>query len=369
MKTKRHVDIGLVLVVLLLLVIGIMMVFSSSFYYTMWRWGDKFHYLKRSVIWMAIGISAMTITSFIPYKVYRKFASLCLITSLITLVIVLTKSEDAVNNANRWINLGGISFMPSEFSKLCIIIFMAHSLETKDKLLSSFTHGILPYLGVAAVYFVLIVMQPNLSTAITVVLIIVAMMFVAGVKLKHLFAIGLFGSGIFAYAAISSPYRLKRLTTFLNPFEDIWGDGWQVVQSLYALGSGGVTGVGLGQSIQNKLYLPEPQNDFIFATIGEELGFIGGTFVIIIFVMFIYKGIQIAINAPDKYSCYLATGIVAMVSIQSLMNIAVATSSMPVTGVSLPFISYGGNALVFLMVGIGILLNISKSSGEDGHRS
>lgn len=221
---------------------------------------------------------------------------------------------------------------------------------------------------IAGVYFVLIIQQPNLSTAITIVLIIFSMMFVAGVKLLHLSSIGLIGGALFLYAAVSSPYRLKRLTTFLNPFNDVYGDGWQVVQSLYALGSGGLTGVGIGQSVQNKLYLPEPQNDFIFATIGEEIGFIGGTFVILVFIVFIYKGIQIAIKAPDKYGCYLATGIVAMVSIQALMNIAVATSSMPVTGVSLPFISFGGNALVYLMASVGILLNISKNSHNNSQQ-
>ncbi len=366
-KTKKNVDVGLILVVILLLVIGIMMVFSSSFYYSMSRWNDKFYFFRRNLMWAAVGFVAMMVTSKIPYKWYRKIAPALLIASIGLCALVLTDVGTVINNSRRWIFIGKISFMPSEFAKICVILFMAHSLTVKDKLLKDFVHGVLPYLLIAGVYFGLIIMQPNLSTAITVVMIIVAMMFVAGVRLFHLTSIGLAGGVLFSYAAISSPYRLKRLTTFLNPFEDIWGDGWQVVQSLYALGSGGLTGVGLGQSVQNKLYLPEPQNDFIFATIGEELGFIGGTFVIIVFLFFIYKGIQISLNAPDKYGCYLGSGIVAMVSIQALMNIAVATSSMPVTGVSLPFISFGGNALVYLMASVGILLNISKSEPEDSH--
>ncbi|MBN2899686.1 MAG: putative lipid II flippase FtsW [Clostridia bacterium] len=360
---------GLILVVLLLLVIGIMMVFSSSFYYSMWRWNDKFFFFKRNLIWAAIGFIAMLVTSVIPYRFYRKIAPLLLGFSFLSLVLVLTDLGTVINNSRRWIFIGPISFMPSEFAKLCVILFMAHSLTVKDKLLKNFVHGVLPYLGIAGVYFILIILQPNLSTAITIVMIIVAMMFVAGVRVFHLISVGSLGAGLFFFAAITSPYRWKRVTTFLNPFDDIWGDGWQVVQSLYALGSGGLTGVGLGQSVQNKLYLPEPQNDFIFATIGEELGFIGSTFVILVFIMFIYKGVQIAKHAPDKYGCYLATGIVAMVSIQSLMNIAVATSSMPVTGVSLPFISFGGNALVYLMASVGILLNISKSSRADSHKA
>jgi cell division protein FtsW len=365
MKKKGRLDMGLMLVVLLLLVIGIMMVFSSSFYYSMSRWNDKFWFFRKNLMWAGVGSVAMMITSAVPYKWYRKFSPLLLAVSIGLLVLVLTNVGTNINNAQRWIIINGFSFMPSEFAKICVILFMAHSLTVKDKLLKSFTHGVLPYLMIAGIYFVLIVKQPNLSTAITIVLIIFAMMFVAGVRLFHLASLGVLGGGLFLYAAVSSPYRLKRITTFLNPFEDVWGAGYQIVQSLYALGSGGLTGVGLGQSVQNKLYLPEPQNDFIFATIGEELGFIGATFVILVFIMFIYKGIQIAINAPDRYSCYLASGIVAMVSIQALMNIAVATSSMPVTGVSLPFISFGGNSLVYLMAAVGILLNISKNSHQE----
>lgn len=364
MREKGRLDMGLILVVLLLLVIGIMMVFSSSFYYSMSIWNDKFLFLRKNLIWAAVGSVAMMITATVPYKWYRKFSPLLLVASIGLLVLVLTDVGTTINDSQRWIYIGGFSFMPSEFAKLCAILFMAHSLTIKEKLLKDFTHGVLPYLMIAGIYFVLIIKQPNLSTAITIVLIIFSMMFIAGVRLLHLSSLGLIGGGFFLYAAISSPYRLKRLTTFLNPFEDIWGDGWQVVQSLYALGTGGITGVGLGQSVQNKLYLPEPQNDFIFATIGEELGLIGGIFVILVFIMFIYKGVQIAIHAPDRYSCYLASGIVSMVSIQALMNIAVATSSMPVTGVSLPFISFGGNSLVYLMAAVGILLNISKNSHE-----
>lgn len=365
MKSKRNIDIGMIIVVLLLLVIGIMMVFSSSFYYSMSRWNDKFFFFKRNILWAIVGFVAMMITSSIPYHWYRKFAPWLLSISIILLGVVLTDAGTVINNSKRWIIVNGFSFMPSEFAKLCVIIFMAHSLTVKDKLLKDFVHGVLPYLMIAGIYFILIIQQPNLSTAITIVMIIFSMMFVAGVRVWHLSSLALIGGALFLYAAVTSPYRLKRLTTFKNPFNDVYGDGWQVVQSLYALGSGGLTGVGIGQSVQNKLYLPEPQNDFIFATIGEELGFIGGTLVIIVFIVFIYKGIKIAIKAPDKYGCYLASGIIAMVSIQALMNIAVATSSMPVTGVSLPFISFGGNALVYLMASVGILLNISKNSQKN----
>lgn len=360
MKGKKGVDKGLILVVLLLLVIGSMMVFSASFYYSMSKWNDKFWFFKRNLIWAGIGSVAMFVTSLIPYKLYKKIAPALLTSSIILLFLVLTGIGRDINGSQRWIYIGKLSFMPSEFAKLCVIIFMAHSLTVKDKLLKDFAHGVVPYLILAGIYFVLIILQPNLSTAITIVMIIFAMMFVAGVRVFHLILLGVSGGALFLYVAISASYRMKRLTTFMDPFADRLGDGYQIVQSLFAFGSGGIMGVGLGQSVQNKLYLPEPQNDFIFATIGEELGFVGCVFVIFVFIMFIYKGIQIAIQAEDKFGCYLASGIVAMVSIQALMNIAVATSSMPVTGVSLPFISFGGNSLVYLMAAVGILLNISR---------
>lgn len=362
MKNRDSRNIVFVITVLLLVFVGIMMVFSSSFYYSMSKWNDKFYFFKRSIIWSIIGITGMTIASFVNYKLYRKIATPLLVLSGVFLVLVLTSAGTTLNNAKRWIYIFGFSFTPSEFAKLSIIIFMAHSLEIKDKYLKSFKDGILSYLIIAAIYFLLIILQPNLSTAITIVFIIFSMMYVAGMRYLHLFSIGILGAGVMTYAAISSEYRLKRLLTFLNPFEDVYGQGWQVVQSLYALGMGGIKGVGLGKSVQNKLYLPEPQNDFIFATIGEELGFIGSTIVILLFIFLIYQGIKIALNAPDRFSFYLATGIISMISIQTIMNIAVATSSMPVTGVSLPFISFGGNSLLMFMISIGILINISRNS-------
>ena len=362
MKNRDSRNIVFVITVLLLVFVGIMMVFSSSFYYSMSKWNDKFYFFKRSIIWSIIGIIGMTITSFVNYKLYRKIATPLLVVSGVFLVLVLTSAGTTLNNAKRWIYIFGVSFIPSEFAKLSVIIFMAHSLEIKDKYLKSFKDGILSYLIIAGIYFLLIIFQPNLSTAITIVFIIFAMMYVAGMRYLHLFSIGILGAGVMTYAAVSSEYRLKRLLTFLNPFDDVYGQGWQVVQSLYALGMGGIKGVGLGKSVQNKLYLPEPQNDFIFATIGEELGFIGSTIVILLFIFLIYQGIKIALNAPDRFSFYLSAGIVSMISIQTIMNIAVATSSMPVTGVSLPFISFGGNSLLMFMISIGILINISRNS-------
>ncbi len=364
MKNKGYFNIGLVFVAMILMGIGLTMVFSSSFYYSMSMGNDKLYFLRKNFMWDIIGFIAMLVAYKIPYTWYRKIAPLALISSIFLLVLVLTPAGTEINNSHRWIMIGPISFMPSEFAKPCIIIFMAYSLSVKEKFntLRTFKKGILPYLIIAGIYAILIYLQPNLSTAIATVLIILSMVFIAGVKLHHWLEVVLAGAVLAFIGAKVSPYRWKRVLTFLNPFEDIYGSGWQVVQSLYALSSGGWRGVGLGRSIQNKLYLPEPQNDFIFATIGEELGFIGSVIVIILFLIFIYMGIKIALNSNDQFGFYLASGIVCMVSIQTLMNIAVATSSMPATGISLPFISFGGNALVFLMLEVGILLNISSNA-------
>jgi cell division protein FtsW len=251
-------------------------------------------------------------------------------------------------------------------AKIAAIIFVSWYLSRYPKIIRSFTKGVLPMLLLIIVYFVLIILQPNLSTAITISGIIVGIMFVAGLNLIYLFiTIGLGTVGITGLILTDEGgYRLKRLTSFLDPFQDPLGDGYQVIQSLLALGSGGIFGVGLGKSIQKTLYLPEPQNDFIFAIIGEELGFVGVLILIACYIVLIWRGIHIAINAADMFGTLLASGITIMLAIQVILNIAVVTSSMPPTGITLPFISYGGNALMLFMGSAGILLNISRHAAK-----
>lgn len=371
MGKKNPYDFTIIITVALLVTIGIIMIFSSSFSAAMVRQGDGYHFLKRILIWAVIGTFAMYFCAKIKYWNWAKYANSILFISIILLILVLTPLGIEINDAKRWIGVGSITIMPSEIAKLAAIIFVATSITRKKAQMEKFFQGVVPYLLLAGVFFGLIKEQPDFSTGLVVVVIIIAMIFVGGMKLSHFIGVaatGLTGLiGMLIYIFISGKgYKARRITAFLDPWADPTDSGFQAVQSLLALGSGGLFGRGLGRSVQKHFYLPEPQNDFIFAIIGEELGFIGGVAIILLFMTLIWRGIRVAINAPDLLGCLLATGIITMIIVQVIVNIAVATSSMPVTGIPLPFISYGGNALALFMASMGILLNISKHTNMNG---
>lgn len=362
MKPRQGSDRILLTCALVLVLIGILMVFSSSFYYALQRFNDQYYFFRKELLWAFIGLVGMAFMSRIRYQRLQLLAVPLLVVSLLLLVVVVfTPLGLELNGAKRWISLGGITLMPGEVAKFSVVLFMAAALS-KDKSGLRTPRDLAPYVGVVAIVFLLIMKQPNLSTALTIFGVAFVQLFVAGLPLIYVFS----GLGVGSLAALflvkTSEYRMERLTTFLDPFKDTSEKGWQVAQSLFALGSGGFFGVGLGESIQNKLYIPEPQNDFIFATIGEEFGYLGSSVVILLFVMLIWRGTKIALNAKDRFGFFLATGITATIAIQTVINIAVATSSIPVTGVPLPFISFGGNNLALLLAQVGILLNISRSS-------
>lgn len=355
-------DFWLMLFTLMLVLFGLIMVFSASYYSSISQDGNPYSYLVRHGAWVVFGLVAMAFGALFDYRKYKKWAIPILIVSVILLVLVLTPLGQTTNGATRWIKVGPVTLMPGEIAKIAAIIFVAWFLSEDASRIKSLKRGILPLLGIIAVYGALIVKQPNLSTAITVCGIIIAMMLVAGLKWRYVATAG--GIGVVGILSIvifmKDTYWYNRLTSFTDPFQDALGDGYQAVQSLLALGSGGLFGVGLGKSVQKNLYLPEPQNDFILAIIGEELGYIGVLLLIALYCLFIWRGIHIALNAPDQFGLLLASGIVLMVAIQVILNIAVVTSSMPPTGINLPFISYGGNALLIFMFSAGVLLNISR---------
>lgn len=355
-------DFWLMLFTLMLVLFGLIMVFSASYYSSISQDGNPYSYLVRHGAWVVFGLVAMAFGALFDYRKYKKWAIPILIVSVILLVLVLTPLGQTTNGATRWIKVGPVTIMPGEIAKIAAIIFVAWFLSEDASRIKSLKRGILPLLGIIAVYGALIVKQPNLSTAITVCGIIIAMMLVAGLKWRYVATAG--GIGVVGILSIvifmKDTYWYNRLTSFTDPFQDALGDGYQAVQSLLALGSGGLFGVGLGKSVQKNLYLPEPQNDFILAIIGEELGYIGVLLLIALYCLFIWRGIHIALNAPDQFGLLLASGIVLMVAIQVILNIAVVTSSMPPTGINLPFISYGGNALLIFMFSAGVLLNISR---------
>ena len=359
-NTKPEFDSVIFYTTMTLVFIGIIMVFSASFVQSAFKHHDAYYFLKRNVIYATLGFISMMIMSNLDYRFWKKNAKVIGIVSVILLLLVLTPLGIKANGARRWLGVGAFTIQPAEIAKFATIIITAKFIEKRYDDMKSLTKGVIPLLLVPGLFFALIMCQPNMSTAGTIILVTFVMIFVAGLNMK--FVIAMFGSGVglFLLLALTSEYRLKRILSFLDPFQDPLGNGYQVIQGLYALGSGGLFGMGLGKSQQKWFYIPEPQNDFIFAIIGEELGLIGCAIVIMLFVILVYRCVRIALNCKDIFTCMVVIGIGAQIGIQAALNIAVATSSMPVTGVALPFISYGGTSLIIFMSAVGIVLNISK---------
>ena len=357
----KSIDFTFLIVVLMLLAYGLIMVFSASSASAHYLYNDAFYFIKRQFLWALVGLVAMFVTSRINYKLYYKFALPILLIAVVLLILVKIPGIGQVRNgARRWLGFGQMTFQPSEIAKYALIIFLAKSLPQNQDLLKSFWSGFIPYLAVIGVVAGLVLIEPHMSGTMIILFIGVLMLFLAGAKVWHFILLSMPAVAAVGAMIAISPYRMKRFLTFLDPFSDILGDSWQVVQSLYAIGSGGLFGLGLGQSRQKFLYLPEPQNDFIFSIICEELGFFGALLVVVLFVILIWKGIKIAMHAPDAFSGMLVGGITALIGIQVLMNIAVVTSSMPATGIPLPFFSYGGTSLLFILLGMGVILNVSR---------
>lgn len=366
-KNKRKMKTGdfiLAVLVIALVIFGIIMVFSASYYSSISKTGDPYKYLKDDIVWALLGGILMVFCARLNYRVYYKLAPVFFLASIALLVLLFTPLGLTRGGATRWLGIEGFGFtlMPGEIAKICAIIFVSWYLSKDPTRVHSFKRGVLPMVGTAGIYFVLIFMQPNLSTALTICTIIIGLLFVAGLHWAYIVGAGAAGVvGVFFLLLTDKEgYQMKRLTSFLDPFQDEMGDGWQVIQSLLALGSGGLFGVGLGKSIQKTLYLPEPQNDFILSIIGEELGFVGCLALIACYIILIWRCCHISLSAPDMFGMLLGSGITIMMSVQVIMNIAVVTSSMPPTGITLPFISYGGNALMLFMGSMGIMLNISS---------
>ena len=363
-STTRSGDLIIVFLVSLLVVFGTVMIFSASYYPSDTNAYNPYYFLKRQLIWVIGGAIGMWICSKIDYHFWARLWIIVPVICTLLLVIVLTPVGTEAYGSIRWIKVGPITIMPGELAKVGIILFVTGFFSRHPKWNDNFWKGIVPTVAVAGLYGGLIMLQPNMSTAFTVCLIAGGMLLVAGIKWRHVAVLGgaaCVAGAVFIFAD-SDGYRYNRFMSFLDPFADPLGNGWQVVQSLYALGTGGLTGLGLGNSVQKNLYLPMAQNDFILAIIGEELGFVGILALILVYMLLVWRGCHVAMNAKDYTGMMLASGITMMVGIQVVINIAVVTSCMPPTGIVLPFVSYGGNALLIFMGAMGILLNISKSS-------
>lgn len=363
MNLKRHQpDIILFLTTMLLLSIGMVMVLSSSSYNAMLYHDTPFHYFKRQLAWSSLGVIGMLLAMNINYRKYKSLVKPVFAITIFLLILVLVPGVGIeVKGSTRWLGLGPLVFTPSEIIKIAMVFYLALKISKEPEKIKSL-QGFISYLLVLGLIAGLLLKQPDLGTTIAICGTAFCVFIAAGAKFIHLCGLALTGILGVIILIIQAPYRLKRFTGFLNLWETASDEGYQTVQSLYALGSGGLLGMGLGNSRQKFLYLPERHTDFIFAIIGEELGFIGVSLVIILFFIFVWRGYRIAIMSPDSFGSLLAVGLTSIIAVQSVINMGVVTGSLPVTGITLPFVSYGGSSLVFSLVGVGILLNISRYS-------
>ena len=339
------------------------MIYSSSYVWAEYKFNDPFKYLKSQGIFLILGYIIMYIVSKYPYQNYKKLSNIIFGICLAMLALVLIPGIGTVRNGSRsWFGLGGFGIQPSEFTKLGLIIFTSKYLSNNERSLKDIKKGVFPILGVLFLVFGLIMLEPDFGTGVVIVMTIIVLLFVSGVKMNFFIKIGVLGLiGVVALIIIA-PYRMQRIISFLNPWSDPLGSGFQIIQSLYAIGPGGLLGLGLGNSIQKHFYLPEPQTDFIFSIISEEFGFMGVLIISTLFITIIISGFKIAMNCEDKFGKYLAFGITFGLAFQTLLNLMVVTGLIPVTGVTLPFLSYGGSSLLISLISMGVLLNISKQT-------
>lgn len=361
---RGSMDLIFLILVLTLLGIGLIMLFSASYAYAYYYDGNSFHYITRQLAFAVVGVVALLLVSQIDYHILRRFALLLLGGTLFLLVLVLFYHTQAT--AKRWIPIvGSFTFQPSELAKFTIVVVFAHLISLNYDRMSDPRYGLWPFLSIMGVIALLMVLQPHLSGTILILTIGVVMMFIGGTNLKWFALGGLFLVGaviVIIFIPDAVPYAMSRLEHWINPASDPTGAGYQTLQSLYAIGSGGLLGVGIGNSRQKHLYLPEPQNDFVFSVVCEELGFVGATIILLLFVLLVWRGFAIAMRCRDRFGSMLAVGLTTQVGVQTILNIAVVSNTIPNTGISLPFFSYGGTALCMLLAQMGVVLSVSRYS-------
>ncbi len=332
----KKLDKTLLFAVIILSLFGIIMIYSASSIWANYKFNDSFHYLKYQAIFFLLGVFIMLMVSRINYQIYNKFSNKILIGCLILLILVLIPGIGSIRNGSRsWFGIGPLGIQPSEAAKLGLIIFTSKYLSNSNRYLKSYLKGVFPILGITLLIFGLIMLQPDLGTGVILVMAIISLLFIAGVNMKFFFAGGIIGVIGIVILIIIAPYRMERITSFINPWSDELGSGFQIIQSLYAIGPGGLTGVGFLKSIQKHFYLPEPQTDFIFSIIAEEFGVLGAFIVVGLFALIFYRGIKIALNSTDSFGKYLAFGIVFQMIFQATMNLMVVVGLIPVTGYAL----------------------------------
>lgn len=364
-RVRRHrkqgsLDMAFLLLVLILCAFGLLMVFSASYAYASYYIGNSFHYIQKQAVFAAMGLVAMLVLSRIPYYIYKNISSFIYLFALFLMLLVVIANG---GGAGRFINIAGTTFQPSELMKFAIIVIFADLIGKNYSKMDTLRYGIIPFLvALVPVILILVVFQRHLSATIIICAIGAVMMFVGGMKLRYFMPFIPVGVlvvlGVIMVKGVD--YWGERISGWMDPFSDVSNTTWQTVQSLVAIGSGGLMGLGLGNSRQKYLYLPEPQNDFIFAIVCEELGLIGAILVIVLFALLVYRGFSIANKAPNKFAAMLVVGIVFQIALQAILNIGVVCNAIPNTGISLPFFSYGGTALMVQMAEMGVVLNVSR---------
>lgn len=363
-------DVHLLFAVLFLVGIGIVMVYSASSAVALKRYGSDFYFLKKQALFSLLGIVALVVCSHVPYRVYRVLTYPLLLLALVLLIAVLvTGLGITAGGSTRWLRLGPLSFQPAEAARLALIVYLAYSLSKKQEGLRTLSIGFVPHLLMLALFAVPLLMQPDFGSVVILGVLAWLMMFVAGVPLRYLLGALLALLPAAYFLMITATYRIKRLLSFLDPWQYPQGEGYQIIHSLMAFGTGGMWGAGIGNGYQKLFYLPEPHTDFIFAVIGEELGFWGVMFILGLYTLVIWRGIRIACRCQESFGMLMATGITAAVGLQVSINIGVALGMLPTKGLTLPFLSYGGTSLLLNMACIGMLMNIGAGHGRNAPAS
>ncbi|MCR5808467.1 MAG: putative lipid II flippase FtsW [Clostridiales bacterium] len=361
---RHHFDFPLFIVLMLICMFGLVMLFSASYYYAQTKFGDGMYFLKRQLIFFAVGFAGLMVLANVKYKVYQKLAIPAYIALLAILAATLVIGKE-YNGAKRWINIAGFQFQPSEFAKFILVLALSSAMCSKKIVMQNFIQGVIPCIAILIPIAGLIILQPNFSMVIILALVTYAMLYLGGTRLSHRFllvVVGLLAGIIVLYL---KSYRSSRISAWWNPEADPSGASFQPMQSRIALGNGGLFGQGLNYSRQKLLFLPERENDYILAIIGEELGFVGCLLLLAAYFFVIYRGITIALRCRDRFGRLFAGGIIAVLAIQVIINVGVVTSAIPSTGQTLPFVSYGGTSLIVFLCAMGILLNISRYTEID----
>ena len=354
-------DKYLFLSVIILILFGIVMIYSASYVWAEYKFNNPYNYVINQGLFAFIGFFLMILLSKIDYNIYYKYANHLLIISFVLLILVLIPGIGVVRNGSRsWFGIASFGVQPSELAKMSLIIWTSKYLSKSNKFIKDYKKGVIPVLVILMLFFGLIMLEPDFGSGMIIVVSIIAILFIAGVNMKFFIILGILGIVGIALLIIIAPYRMDRITSFLNPWKDPLGTGFQIIQSLYAIGPGGLLGTGFLKSRQKHFYLPEPQTDFIFSIISEEFGIMGVIIVTGFFMFIMYRSIRVSLKVEDSFAKYLSFGLIFQLIVQTILNLSVVIGLVPVTGVTLPFLSYGGSSLLVSMISIGIILNISK---------